>query len=103
MKNIILLLCAYLGITAPSTAQTPGSVDPDFGENGLLSLTWEGLFGNIGAVEQLPDGKTLLLINNSLLKILPDGSPDESFSGGVVKLPEFPPINTSTLLRHCSG
>ncbi len=100
MKKITSTIHFLLALWAFVNAQTPGSVDPSFGENGWLSLSWERLNGNIAAAERLPDGKLLLLTRNSLLRLNPDGSPDTSFGGGVVTLPELPPENTTTDYGH---
>lgn len=94
MKNIYslqktgMLCCSFLASFSLLTAQNPGTLDPDFGQNGKtiknLSSTFELAYG----CAVLPDGKIIaggdiwtgLKDYVFATRHLPDGSLDESFS-----------------------
>ena len=72
-----------------------GELDSSFGEGGYVSLTGEGSL-EIGAVEVQPDGRILVAATDAgeaadavVFRLMPNGSPDDSFSGDGVARFDF--------------
>ncbi|TFB40195.1 hypothetical protein [Pseudomonas sp. F01002] len=82
-------------MTQIQSAARPGTLDPSFGEKGVLKLSIPGASGKLpGAVLALPDNKLLVVIQSqtpkifvSVAKLNADGTPDDQFGvGGVVNV-----------------
>lgn len=103
MKFSTFLICliwlkSFL-ISMQLPAQSPGTIDPDFGQGGILSLHWESLkpwyfldqFTSVSQSQNTvwealrqPDEKILVLLSKHVIRLHPDGAVDTTFSGGVV-------------------
>lgn len=92
-----IVVCLLLPASSPSAQQAqpaaPGDLDPEFGEGGKLVVPLDVFSpGPVRLVVQ-PDGKLLVAVTVNVnassgslshilvLRLLPDGSPDTSFSG----------------------
>jgi uncharacterized delta-60 repeat protein len=87
-------------MTQIQSSARPGTLDPSFGEKGVLKLPIPGASGKLAsAVLALPDNKLLVVIQPqtpkifvSVAKLNADGTPDDRFGvGGVVNviLPDY--------------
>ncbi len=93
MKHLFLFLLFLFSSKAFSQA---GTLDPDFGNGGILTLNI-GNRANADAMALQPDGKVVLAgfadvgrnTRFALMRILPDGSPDPSFGIDGVALSNF--------------
>lgn len=79
MKRVAVLLglsLAALGLLGASSGATSqplaGNLDPTFGNDGVVA-------GPAGAIAIQPDGKVVVLSSGSIVRYLPNGSPDSSF------------------------
>ncbi|MDO7928625.1 delta-60 repeat domain-containing protein [Pseudomonas sp. KFB-139] len=75
-----------------------GDLDPDFGENGILLLSFgpETIDASVLGVNIAPDGKLLVSgyrgqNDYALARLNPDGTPDQSFGNAGIVLGQFGP------------
>jgi uncharacterized delta-60 repeat protein len=68
-----------------------GSLDTTFGTGGMAQYTGEGM-GRGSALTRLPDGRLVVVMRNGpslgesfVMRLLPDGQLDPTFSGGIVR------------------
>jgi uncharacterized delta-60 repeat protein len=92
MRGLTIVLAAAVALTAPvsGTAQAePAHLDRDFGQSGRLQIP--KLFRYDPGWRLLPDGRILLIDDERMAAVLPDGRIDSAFGeGGYVSL-QLPP------------
>lgn len=85
-----LLAAAWLAVLAPGAAAAPGDLDPSFGAGGQVTIVHHPNWTqeHVVSTAALPDGRVLMLTRTSsaptvfsVLRLLPDGRPDLSYSG----------------------
>jgi len=80
--GLVLLAFALLGVSSAANLPLAGDLDPAFGSAGVVTHSLSSNESGIGGIAVQPDGKIVAAASGSLVRYLPDGSPDSSFGEG---------------------